>query len=88
MLAPVPSLGKQPRRDEMARISIRRILDSSGDAVCAGSGRHGQLASGSILGIVRDSTGAVMQAVIVSAKNVDSGAVRTATTDNTVATRS
>ncbi len=42
---------------------------------------RGQIASGSIIGSVRDSSGAVMQAVAVSARSLDTGAVRTATTD-------
>jgi len=59
----------------MAVSAFDGFLDSSGLMLFAPvQVAHGQLASGSILASVRDSTGAVMQAVIVSAKNVDSGA--------------
>jgi hypothetical protein len=50
--------------------------------LASAQGARGQVVNGSILGIVRDPTGAVMTAVSVSAKNLDTGAVRTATTDN------
>jgi hypothetical protein len=40
-----------------------------------------QVANGSILGTVRDSSGGVMAAVSVSAKSLETGAVRTAQTD-------
>src|SRR5260370_32331163 len=44
---------------------------------------RGQVVNGSILGLVRDPTGAVMAAVSVTAKSLETGAVRTATTDGT-----
>jgi outer membrane receptor protein involved in Fe transport len=40
-----------------------------------------QTATGTISGTIHDSTGAVLPRVVVSARNVDTGAVRTATTD-------
>jgi hypothetical protein len=42
-----------------------------------------QVVNGTILGTVRDPTGAVMTAVSMSARSVETGAVRTATTDST-----
>ena len=42
---------------------------------------RGQVANGSILGIVRDPTGGVMTAVSITAKSLETGAVRTALTD-------
>lgn len=42
---------------------------------------HGQVVSGTILGTVKDPTGAVMTAVSISAKSLETGAVRSATTD-------
>ncbi len=42
---------------------------------------QGQVVNGTILGTVRDSSGAVMTGVSVSAKSVETGVVRTATTD-------
>src|SRR5438105_3422922 len=66
----------------MARGSIRLFVGLVGLVLCVPAQVYGQLANGSLLGTVRDSTGAVMQAVTVSAKNLETGAVRTATTDN------
>jgi hypothetical protein len=43
---------------------------------------RGQVANGSILGTVRDPSGGVMAAVSVSAKSLETGAVRTAQTDS------
>jgi Carboxypeptidase regulatory-like domain/TonB dependent receptor len=42
---------------------------------------QGQAVNGTILGTVRDSSGAVIPEVSVSAKNIETGALRTATTD-------
>jgi hypothetical protein len=42
---------------------------------------HAQPPSGTIRGVVRDASAAVMPGVTVSARNLDTGAVRTATTD-------
>jgi len=44
---------------------------------------HGQVVNGTIFGTVRDSTGGVIAQVTVSAKSVETGAVRTAITDST-----
>jgi len=66
----------------MARSTIRLLFGIVALTLLLPAPVRGQLASGSIIGTVRDSTGAVMQAVSVSAKSLDTGAVRTATTDN------
>jgi hypothetical protein len=66
----------------MARSTIRVLFGIVALTLSLPAPVRGQLASGSIIGTVRDSTGAVMQAVSVSAKSLDTGAVRTATTDN------
>ena len=42
---------------------------------------HGQVGTGAIAGTVRDTTGGVMAGVTVSATNLDTGAIRDATTD-------
>ena len=42
---------------------------------------RGQAVNGTILGTVRDTSGGVMAGVVVTAKNVDTGALRNATTD-------
>ena len=47
---------------------------------CAEAAR-GQVANGAIVGTVRDATGGVMAAVTVSAKSLETGASRSATTD-------
>src|SRR5690348_3308212 len=44
---------------------------------------HGQVVNGTIFGTVRDSSGAVIPNVTVSAKSVETGAARTAVTDTT-----
>src|SRR5712692_9719223 len=43
---------------------------------------RGQVVNGAILGTVRDATGGVMTAVTVTAKSLESGSVRTASTDS------
>jgi Carboxypeptidase regulatory-like domain len=43
---------------------------------------HGQVANGTIRGTVRDSTGAVLPGVSLSAKSLETGAVRSAVTDS------
>src|SRR5439155_21293319 len=82
MLTPfrVPA-NDEPRRDAMARSTVRVRLSFVALTLLLPVEAQGQLASGSIIGTVRDSTGAVMQAVSVSARSRDTGAVRTATTD-------
>ena len=65
----------------MARSTIRMLIGVVALTLFLPLQVRGQLATGSIMGTVRDSTGAVMQAVSVSAKSRGTGAVRTATTD-------
>jgi len=65
----------------MARSTIRVLIGVVALTLFLPLQVRGQLATGSIMGTVRDSTGAVMQAVPVSAKSRGTGAVRTATTD-------
>ena len=67
----------------MVRLTSRVLLGLAGLTFFFPVQVQAQLAAGSIIGTVRDSTGAVMQAVSVSAKSRDTGAVRTATTDDT-----
>jgi hypothetical protein len=43
---------------------------------------HGQVVTGTILGTVRDQTGGILPGVTVTAKSLESGAVRTAPTDS------
>jgi len=67
----------------MARFSVGAVLVVVGLVLCLPAEVvHAQLGVGSLLGTVRDATGAVMPAVTVTAKSVDTGAVRTVTTDS------
>jgi hypothetical protein len=43
---------------------------------------HGQVINGTVLGTVKDSTGAVMTGVNISVKSLETGTVRSATTDS------
>src|SRR5438132_13073681 len=50
-------------------------------AVASGGALHAQTATGRIVGTARDATGAVLPGVTVTAKSLETGALRTAITD-------
>lgn len=67
----------------MKRFQARTILGVAGLMLLLAQATvmRGQVVNGTIFGTVHDSTGAVIPNVSVSAKSVETGAVRTATTD-------
>jgi hypothetical protein len=58
-----PPYEDEPRRDEMARSTVRVLFGFVALTLFSPVQVRAQLATGSIIGTVRDSTGAVMQAV-------------------------
>ena len=67
----------------MKRVSMRALLGLIGILLVAQvQVTRGQVVNGTILGTVRDPTGAVMAAVNISAKSLETGAARSAISDS------
>src|SRR5438128_1098364 len=72
----------QRSKRAMTRFRIRPVAALIGVTLVAHAHLiHGQVVNGTVLGTVKDPAGAVMAAVNISAKSLDTGAVRSATTD-------
>src|SRR5712692_6589251 len=68
---------------DMSCLKAKALFGLIGMMLFAGAGvMHGQVVNGTIFGTVRDSTGAVMTGATVSAKSLETGAVRSAVTDS------
>src|SRR5690348_3573509 len=66
----------------MNRVRFHTLAGIAGTLLLAQLQLHGQV-NATIFGIVHDSSGAVIPQVTVSAKNTETGVVRTTTTDLT-----
>src|SRR5947209_16282046 len=77
------SAAHKRRKRAMTRLRVRQLPVLIGITLVAHAHVvHGQVINGTVLGTVKDSTGAVMTAVNISVKSLETGTVRTATTDS------
>jgi outer membrane receptor protein involved in Fe transport len=76
-----PAAARRPQEDAMKHESLRSLLALSLAWLLPASFAAAQTATSTLTGVVRDESGGALQGASVTARNVDTGATRTATTD-------